>query len=465
MPVVKERVDDARIDRLAKWLAAVEGHRPGALDDARSLVLRWTAEDLRNLRTDADSLVSLIADPYVKKFRRIEPAPSLTTEIAYTQEQDARLRLLACAGRGATLCDMGLGFDPPIKRDPTLLPNDEMARLARSKPIPTELEPLAAHVAAAGAKGDFNYLVWRAVLLHTDVATLHGGSSPDSAAEPSQPALALRVEDGRIAGVASFYQQWQVAAAMLDHVVPTRGGRPDAGNDPRVRDWYVASIAWTEARGQYDVDHMNHALDLFPSDPDLLFLGGCQHEVYASPEIQEPIKEIKTPPGFTPLVEPGKKELARAEGLFRRALAARPGMRIASVRLGHVLLRLGRYDTAVEELQRALAGLDDPALRYDAELFLGAAQVGLGRFDLAQDAYARALALFPSAQSAHVALSELAFRRGQINAAQAALGRLFALPDDHDRTDPWWTYYRTGVPDPDSLLNRFRERFSRQAPE
>jgi hypothetical protein len=453
MPVVKERVDDARIDRLAEWLAAVEGHRSGALDDARSLVLRWTAEDLRNLRTDADSLVSLIADPSLREFRRIEPAPSLRTEIAYTREQDARLVLLACAGRGATRCDMSLGSRPIEPRDP------------RFKPIPTELEPLAAHVAAAGAKGDFNYLVWRAALLHTDVATLGGGSSPDSAAEPSQPALALRVEDGRIAGVASFYQQWQVAAAMLDHVVPTRGGRPDAGNDPMVRDWYVASIAWTEARGQYDVDHVNHALDLFPSDPDLLFLGGCQHEVYASPEIQEPIKEIKTPPGFTLVVEPGKKELARAEGLFRRALAARPGMRIASVRLGHVLLRLGRYDTAVEELQRALAGLDDPALRYDAELFLGAAQVGLGRFDLAQDAYARALALFPSAQSLHVALSELAFRRGQINAAQAALNRLFALPDDHDRTDPWWTYYRTGVPDPDSLLNRFRERFSRQAPE
>src|SRR5207247_8011220 len=111
----------------------------------------------------------------------------------------------------------------------------------------------------------------------------------------------------------------------------------------------------------------------------------------------------------------------------------------------------------------ALTSLPDDPLRYYGELFLGAEEEALGHFDAARDGFERAAALFPSAQSPLIALSELAKRRGDRAGALAAIDRLFKLPPaGHDeRDDPWWSYHTAQARNADQLLDALRRPFRR----
>ena len=74
-------------------------------------------------------------------------------------------------------------------------------------------------------------------------------------------------------------------------------------------------------------------------------------------------------------------------------------------------------------------------------MFLGSAEEALGNLDAAEQLYARASALYPNAQSPHVAHSALARRRGDRAGAAAAMERVFELAAAHPGgDDPWWTY-------------------------
>ena len=60
----------------------------------------------------------------------------------------------------------------------------------------------------------------------------------------------------------------------------------------------------------------------------------------------------------------------------------------------------------------ALQETTEPTLVYFGTMFLGDAEQALGHRERAQAAYERALALFPDAQSVHLALAQLARRFG-----------------------------------------------------
>src|SRR5262249_22658300 len=152
------------------------------------------------------------------------------------------------------------------------------------------------------------------------------------------------------------------------------------------------------------------AREVLSADPIILFLSGCLSETYAAPHIQSAIRSAVAPAGTIFAVGSDRTELRQAEGFYRRALSADWSLPELHLRFGHVLLLLEHHADAAKEIRLALEAEGDPILRYYGELFLGAAEERLGHADAARQAYADASALYPNAQSPHLALSALARR-------------------------------------------------------
>jgi tetratricopeptide (TPR) repeat protein len=203
-----------------------------------------------------------------------------------------------------------------------------------------------------------------------------------------------------------------------------------------VREWYRASLAWMQLHEDYDTTHLAHGLGLFGADADILFLAVCQREAFAAPRIQTAAHNTEFPSGLGLNLLTDVGEWESAEKLFLRALEAQPNAIGTRIHLGHVLLRLGRYQEAAIELRQAVPLVD--------------------AYDASRAAFERAASLYPSAQSPWLALSELARRRGDRPGALRAIDRLFALPADEDRRDPWWTYQIAQARSADRLMDGVR---------
>ena len=197
-----------------------------------------------------------------------------------------------------------------------------------------------------------------------------------------------------------------------------------------------------QAVEDHDTDHLNRARQMFPADPEILFLSGSQRETYAGPAFRARCGPPCCPPASRLPSGVVARELREAEGFCvarsrSSRTTAKPGSASAACRG-----LLGRPCRGRQELREALASAGEDLLRYYGELFLGAAEEALGRYDAAFDAYQRAAALYPTAQSPLLALSSLARRRGDRAGVLGALRQLFALPvEKPDRDDPWWTYH------------------------
>jgi tetratricopeptide (TPR) repeat protein len=450
---------DERILRVEQWLKATLHHTPGEPDAAAALVASWSNEELRALWIDASTLVALMRDSRLTRiFVKIEPEGD-GHRVRYTQQQLQRLRMLACAASGkATWTEIF----PTMLTDP--------ACLVAPTVIDHELRQLSARAAASKRRGDANFFVRRAALLHADIAVAlpaaneHAeankpGDEHESSAGPRQ--MRLHIDDGRRTGVRDAPIHWMIGRMLLDEVRPPGSRNPAPGSDEMVRQWYRASIAWMQSREDYDTVHVLFAQHLFPFDADILFLAACQHETFAAPKIQTAARAGVVPNGFALDVVADREELTRAEALFRRVLSAAPDATEARLRLGHVLLRLGRYDDAAAELRKAVPLLDaDAQLQYDGALFLGAAEERLGRYDAALVALERAASLYPAAQSPWLALSELAWRRRDRAGAVHVLQHLFVLPADAaQRDDPWWSYQVAQARNANELLEELRRPF------
>ncbi len=202
-----------------------------------------------------------------------------------------------------------------------------------------------------------------------------------------------------------------------------------------VRAWYQATTMWMQWQEQRDPQHLEAGLRLFPEDPLLLFLSGCEHEAYASPVIQVPIQGT---PRDTWLVRSPRDELQQAADQFRKSLANGSSAE-TRLHLGRVEQLLGDPQEAVQTLNAADA-LPSDTLRYLRDLFLGQAYEESGAFADAGAAYERAHALFPLAQSPLLAMSQLRRRSDDYEQAKAAMTALWTVVPDNDEDDPWWRY-------------------------
>jgi tetratricopeptide (TPR) repeat protein len=301
------------------------------------------------------------------------------------------------------------------------------------------------------AADGINFVLRRGALLHGDVEMIGPEAAKDTGATSTGPFF-VEGRDGQQTSSGASNAHWDAADALLDAVAPA----PDA----MVRLWYRSTSAWMQREHRYSVSHIDHASTLFPNAADILFLSGTHHEVYASPSIQALVQSAVVPARRSLEVRSEREELADAESYFRRAVASDPAMAVARLRLGHVLLTRGRDADAARELSACLPALKEPTQVFFGEMFLGTAEENLKQFDAAESAYSRAIALFPKSQSAALALSELAVKRGDRTTSRRAVADVLNLPsDERARPDPWWDYYTSPARNADALLAELRRPF------
>jgi len=416
--VITRKLD--RIDRLQQWLDAVEQHELGTTDDPLLRVASWDRNTLWLVWQDVGSVVSLVREP-----------------------------------------DIGV-FYTPIEAEPLsgifrLPPN----RL-RSRVIPygrndiTRLKLIAKQVVDRGGE---NRILKRGATLHAEIAVLGPDTPPpDPARQPRSDSVMLFLADGQQTGIEDANVQWEMGRRLLDKVKP-KGSRKlgnDPGADETVRLWYLASNIYMQSVEQGDAWHVDRSVQLFPQDPEVLFVAACAREVFSGPQIQGVLLSTTLARELFNLYGDEGEELRRAEKLYRESLERDPNRAEARIRLGRVLNRRGRHQDAIVELRRATMATKNRLLLYYGNLFLGEAADALGLTEEARRAYERAGELFELAQSPRLALSSMATRAGDRSGALAAIETVLGGDQPERADDPWWSYYTSQTRDIEGVWTALR---------
>lgn len=285
-----------------------------------------------------------------------------------------------------------------------------------------------------------NELLRRGAVLHADIGILAQGSLGHYPL----------VQDGGQRGWQGGSAHWDVGRQLLDAIAPA------PATDHGSQLWYRAVSAHFFHEGNLAelASHLSRARQVFPQSADFWFDSGCLHHELSSPAIQASVRELRAN-DVGVAVGPRAEELQRAERFFRQALALAPDHVGARLRIGHTLGELGRHAEAAPELQRVLDAMPDRPNEYLAALFLGREQEALARPVDARRHYQRAADLYPTAQSARLALSRLAQHSGDRAGAQDAV-RLLSARSDTAQSDPWWDFYEPHKKDAEALMAELR---------
>ncbi len=387
-----QQESSARLERLGTWLDAVEHHEPGATDGALIVTRTLSTHDMAELWRDLHGLLGMLGRRNVEALR------------------------MAIQGFAAS------SFAVPIPVDYSKAERESLADLAK----------------LVNQRGGANRLVKRGALLHADIALLARARPERTWTSSSNlvPGLVLDMADGGSLGFNRVAPHLEFGRTLLDFVWP------GPSTDPTIRLWYHATVAALHSEERLDLAHVSRAVELFPTDPDILLQAGCLHEWLASGSVQLSLRSVKLSQRATMQVGSVEVELTRARRLFERAARASSNRAEARIRLGRVRYLLGHFREAVLELQRGLESPTDPLLRYYAHLFLGSAHEALRNLRDAHAAYATAAQQYPRAQSARLALARLSRTRGDgDDDALRRVEEVLRLPAGNERHDPWWTYH------------------------
>jgi tetratricopeptide (TPR) repeat protein len=211
------------------------------------------------------------------------------------------------------------------------------------------------------------------------------------------------------------------------------------------RAWQLAALSALEGGidSQTLRTHLAHLHGL-DAEPRVLLAHGIVEEQFNAPS------EVLTRSLTSANLASAREQMAHAEGEAMRA-AERAIVRFkdasaneaagpeALVRLGHVELRLGRFDAALATWDGVEGQTQDRALIYLTHLFRGLALEGVNRASDARASYRAALDVSPGAHSAVLRLAALGFRHDRGDEPARLIDAL--LQNDDPRRDPWWSYY------------------------
>jgi len=379
-----------RLQRLEQWTAALERHQPGEADGALDTFADWSAPEFAELKLTFYSALQLVRDSKTRTFAR-PPAPNgrLTGQVFYSRGEIRQL-----------------------------------------------LE-LAKRLKALGE----THMLRRGAMLHADAVVLGAGNEARDGSRRSDFFI-YHIDDGQGLGRQDALGQWEFGRFLLEQIRPDpRDFRPHPAGDDWVRRWYRTLIAYQLSQMHFNVTDVERGLELFPDDPEILFLEGVLHETLSSPAIQEPMRqseEIRR----SARVRSAGGELDVAENLLRRAVKLNPSFQEARLHLGRVLAEQDQHKAALPELTQALSQIRNQTLQYYGQMFLGRSAAETGDAARARAAFERASQLAPVAQSPLLALSQLAYARGDTGEAAALLTRVAELPS-LENDDPWWFYNTT----------------------
>jgi tetratricopeptide (TPR) repeat protein len=165
------------------------------------------------------------------------------------------------------------------------------------------------------------------------------------------------------------------------------------------------------------------------------------HESLASTAVQEAFRGTDFYVRSAVGLSSRRGELNTAEDLLRRAVKLNGGFAEARLHLGNVLAQQGQHKDALNEVTQGLAIIKNPDLSYYGRLLAGRSSAALGQSAAAREAFEQAARLKPAAQSPLMALSQLAYSRGDMAEAAAMLARVASLAALEDKGhDPWWIY-------------------------
>jgi tetratricopeptide (TPR) repeat protein len=211
------------------------------------------------------------------------------------------------------------------------------------------------------------------------------------------------------------------------------------------RAWQLAALSALEGGidSQTLRTHLGH-LHGFDAEPRILLARGIVEEQFNAPS------EVLTRSLTSANLARAREEMTHAEGegqraadraiaRFKEATASEAVHAEALLRLGHVELRLGRYDAALTAWEGVERLTEDRFLLYLLDLFRGLAYEGETRTDDARRSYAAALDVSPGAHSAVLRLAALGFRHSRGGEPAQLVDAL--LHNDDARRDPWWSYY------------------------
>jgi len=294
-------------------------------------------------------------------------------------------------------------------------------------------------------QGDFSRILKLGALLHTDIALLELKSGATSRTSSAIRAFV----DGHVLDLGRNLH-WEYARRLVNAIAP------NPSKVSAVRQWYIATTAYMQYRRllAYAGQNLKQALEIFPSDDQILFYAGVLHETWAAPVNQN----VQLSPGIQLSYGSRESELKLAEQYFRKAIAVNPAYSEAHLRYGRVLGLLGRHGQSLTELEQAAAQITNPQLEYYNCLYLGYELAMLSRPEEARNQYEHAAMLFPNAQSPLLALSQLERSQDKEKDAWSSVQRVFALDlKDFWKDDPWWTYDLAHVQDAPALINQMRK--------
>lgn len=234
------------------------------------------------------------------------------------------------------------------------------------------------------------------------------------------------------------------AARLVEWACPLV--RSHTPHDDFDRAWQLAALALLE--GGIDStalhEHLNHLPPEMADDPRVALARGIAEEQFSAPA------EVLTRSLAAAGLARAREQIARMEGeryraseraiaRYREAAKDETIAAEALLRMGHVQLRMGRFDTALATWKGLESRLTEPSLLYLLHLFRGQAYEGYDRVPQARDAYLAALKVSPGAHSATLRLAALAFVNGHGDDPYPLVEAL--LRDDDARRDPWWSYY------------------------
>lgn len=429
----RKNINDASLAALKTWVDAVHAHTPGRPDASVITVAGFSYETREDLNTTMDLFLRSLMG------------------WSYNTDNNKAAQAIVALGRAA-----GKDF---LKRAAVL--HADVAAYGDRAPV----RPAGASKRTPPRTQD----------LH-----LGGGlSTPTRIQRDDEIPPLLREDrllldqDGQIVGEAISTWNWPFARSLLDllsagPVKKLFQDRPERATDPFVSAWYHATTAYMYASGLYGdaTPQLQHASMVLPDDALALIDAGCYAEVLGLPMHQALVpdrdaaarRDAAGPPTWTTpassaalRIPSAERTNDDAERLFRRALAVDPALAEARVRLGRLLELRQRHGEAIAELNAALTGKSSAVVAFYAQLFAGRATQAMGKTDEARGHYRAALELFPDAQSALLASSQLALLGSDVPAALAPTERLGPRSATFT-ADPWWQYHLCSGRDADDLL-------------